>query len=353
MNIQSNWLNTHLQRYRGQIEVIVLFLCFILLCFASIQPTIPLKHNLYSHLIVIDITQSMNTADMNLNGKPATRLDFAKQTVRETLSALPCGNRVGLGMFSGVNVVALYQPIEVCANFSSLLDTLDHMHWRSAWTADSRFREGLLASAQVINNFSEPAQLVFLTDGEEAPKLHAFNTRDLSSFQNGDGWLIVGVGSSQGGPIPKYDAKNQLIGYWSHESMQLAPGAAPIAAAGILQRKSDLAENPQDRYLSKLAEPYLQKTASEIGAKYITLTSSQQLTQAMAIQKPARREWAPYQIDWMLASVAGLLILFGACSQKAFKTWIKKRWRSQPQPMLSTPQQEAMAWSTTDHISKG
>lgn len=346
------WLKSHIQRHRGRFEVLLLLLCFVLLCVAAAKPTVPLKHNLYSHLIVIDITQSMNTADMKLNGKPVTRLEFVKQTLRETLSTLPCGNRVGLGMFSGVNVVALYQPIEVCANFSSLLDTLEHMHWRSAWTADSRFREGLLASAQVINNFSDPAQLVFLTDGEEAPKLHAFNTRDLSSFQNGDGWLIVGVGSLQGGPIPKYDNKNQLIGYWSHESMQLAPGAAPIAAAGILQRKSDLAESPQDRYLSKLAESYLQKTAAEIGATYITLSSSQQLTQAMAIQKPARREWAPYQVDWLLASLGGVLILLGACSQRAVRAWVKKIKKPHLYSVTQHDQHDELAWYTTEHVPK-
>lgn len=331
-------------------EVALLFICFLCLCVAALRPTIPLKHNLYSHLIVIDITQSMNTADMTLNGQPVTRLDFAKQAVRETLSTLPCGNRVGLGMFSGVNVVALYQPIEVCANFSSLLDTLDHMHWRSAWTADSRFREGLLASAQVINNFSDPAQLVFLTDGEEAPKLHAFNTRDLSSFQSGDGWLIVGVGSLEGGPIPKYDSKNQLIGYWSHESMQLAPGAAPIAAAGILQRKSDLADSPQDRYLSKLAEPYLQKTAREIGATYITLQSSQQLTQAMSVQKPARREWAPYEIDWVLASLSAILILAGACSRRSLTMWLQTLKPANTAPKPPSAEQQAMAWSSSEHL---
>lgn len=286
-----------------------MLLALLLLVAAIARPHIVLKHNIYSYFLVVDITQSMNAADMQLKGENVSRLDYAKQMLRETVSSIPCGTKVGIGMFSGVNVVALYQPIDACKNFSSIQDTIDHIQWRSAWTADSRVREGLLASAQVITNFTEPAQLVLFTDGEEAPKLHAFNTRDLSTFQSGDGWLIVGIGSEQGAPIPKYDGQNQKIGYWSHESMQLAPGAAPIAAAGILQRKSDLAESPQDRYVSKLAEEYLKNTAKEIGAHYVKGDHLHNVLDAMKQLKPARREWAPFNIDWILATLAGLLLL--------------------------------------------
>jgi mxaL protein len=297
---------------------------FICLMLAFINPSIHLKHNIYSYFIVLDITQSMNAADMQINGKPVSRLAFSKKMVSETLSTLPCGTKVGLGLFSGVNVVALYTPIELCENFSSLQDTLEHAQWLNAWTADSRVREGLLASAQVMNNFPEPAQLVFLTDGEEAPKLHAFNTRDLSTFQGADGWLIAGVGSLTGGPIPKYDEKRQHIGFWSHESMQLAPGAAPIAAAGILQRKSDLAESPQDRYVSKLAETYLQNTAKEISANYVRVENSHGLFSAMERQKPARRESAPFALGWFFAILSSLIILCAYLPWEALIKHLKK-----------------------------
>ncbi len=300
-------------------ELYLLLTALCLLIFAVIRPSVPLKHNIYSYFLVLDITQSMNASDMKLNGKAVSRLEYSKQLLRETISSLPCGTKVGIGMFSGVNVVAMYVPIDVCENFSSIQDTIDHIDWRSAWTADSRVREGLLASAQVMTNFPEPAQLVYFTDGEEAPKLHAFNTRDLSTFQSGDGWLLVGIGTQTGAPIPKFDGKNQMIGYWSHESMQLAPGAAPIAAAGILQRKSDLADSPQDRYVSKLAESYLQNTAKEINATYIKADGLHSVLDAMKAQKPARREWAPFHVDWVLAICAGLILLSAYMSAHPIK----------------------------------
>lgn len=274
--------------------------------------------------MVIDITQSMNTVDMKINGKPVSRIAYTKQILRETISSLPCGTKVGLGMFSGVNVVTMYVPIDVCENFSSIQDTLDHIDWRSAWTADSRVRESMLSTSRVVSNFPEPAQVVYFSDGEEAPKLHAFNTRDLSTLQNADGWLLVGVGSLEGAAIPKFTEKNQLVGYWSHESMQLAPGAAPIAAAGLLKRKRDTAESVNDRYIAKLSEPSMIGMAKEIGATYVRGDSLQSVLSAMKKQKPARREWTPIAMDWLLGVLAGLILLFAYVPQHPFKK-LKKR----------------------------
>lgn len=290
-----------------------------LLVLALLQPSIPLKRNIYSYFLVIDITQSMNVVDMKIDGKPVSRLDYTKKMLRETISSMPCDTKVGIGLFSGVNVVALYLPIDVCGNFSSILDTLDHIDWRSAWTADSRVRESMLSTARVLNNFPEPAQVVFFSDGEEAPKLHSFNTRDLSTLQNTDGWLLVGIGSLQGGAIPKFSEKNQLLGYWSHESMQLAPGAAPIAAAGLLKRTNDIAEGEHDRYLAKLSENSMQKMAEEIGANYVRGDSLQALLTAMKKQKPARTEWAPFNLSSTLALLAGLLLIAAYLPWHRFK----------------------------------
>ena len=298
--------------------------CLILLILAILKPSVPIKHNIYSYFMVIDITQSMNAADLKINGKTVSRLAYTKQMLKETISSLPCDTKVGIGMFSGVNVVALYLPIEVCANFSSIQDSIDHIDWRSAWTADSRIRESMLATAQVLNNFTEPTQVMYFSDGEEAPKLHAFNTRDLSTFQSGDGWLIVGVGTNAGAAIPKYDGNNQHIGYWSHESMQLAMGAAPIQAAGILKRKNDLAENVNDRYISKVDEPYMKALAKEIGANYLRANGAHSILKAMKTQKPARREWAPLALDSILAALAGVLLMLAYLPKHPYSALKKK-----------------------------
>lgn len=298
-----------LDYFKDNRDTTLIGFAMLLLIMALLQPSIPFKRNIYSYFFIIDITQSMNVVDMKINGQPASRLHYTKKMLHETISSLPCGTKVGMGLFSGVNVVSLYFPIDVCENFSSIKDTIDHIDWRSAWTADSRVRESMLATAQVLNNFPEPAQVVFFSDGEEAPRLHSFNTRDLSTLQGADGWLLVGIGSLQGAAIPKFTEKNQLLGYWSHESMQLAPGAAPIAAAGLLNRKNDIAENSNDRYLAKLSEASMQTMAKEMGASYVRGDSLQALQSAMKKQKPARREWVPFNLDAALALLAGLSLI--------------------------------------------
>lgn len=325
----------YFKKFAAHQDLLLLLAVLTLLLLALLKPSVPVKRDIHSYFFIVDITQSMNAADMQVNGKPASRLDHTKQLLRETISSLPCDTKVGLGMFSGVNVVTLYLPVEVCANFSAIQDTLDHVDWRNAWTADSRVRESMLSTSRVVSNFPEPAQVVFFTDGEEAPKLHAFNTRDLSTLQNADGWLLVGIGSEKGAAIPKYTEKNQLLGYWSHESMQLAPGAAPIAAAGLLNRKKDIAESVNDRYLSKLSEASMQAMAKEISATYVRGDSFMTLQSAMKKQKPARHEWTPWSLSSLLAGFAGLCLLLAYLPISRF---VKKGKANNPPPAFTAAQ---------------
>src|SRR5690606_24484963 len=126
---------------------------------------------------------------------------------------------------------ALYQPIEVCENFHAIQDTIDHLDWRTAWSGNSRIRENLYSISRTLRSFPKElmAQVVFFTDGEEAPKLHVFNTKDLKGVQDAKDWLFVGVGSEEGAPIPKLNQDNQVIGFWSNESFALQPGVAQIS----------------------------------------------------------------------------------------------------------------------------
>ncbi len=300
----------HLQRYLvHRRDATLLLSALVLLLVALLQPSIPLKRNIYSYFLVADISQSMNVVDMGSATNPMTRIAHTQKMMREVVSSLPCGTKVSIGLFAGVSVAAMYTPIEVCRNFAAIQDTIDHLDWRSGWSGNSRIRESMMSLAQVLRAFPEPAQVVYFTDGEEAPKLHVFNTRDLAAFQGGDDWLFVGIGSDQGTPIPKLDEKNQLIGYWSGDSFALQPGIAQISESNIGTRDDNVAGGENDRYLSRLDEPYLKSLAEEIDARYVRGDKLQNILSAMKAQKPARRDIAPYGVDWILASLAGLLLL--------------------------------------------
>ena len=282
---------------------------FALLVLALFRPSVPVKHNIYTYFLVADISQSMNTIDMTIGGKPASRIAHMQKMMHEIVSSLPCGTKVSLGLFAGVSVAALYTPIEVCENFAAIQDTIDHLDWRTGWSGNSRIRESMFSMAQTLRGFPEPAQVVYFSDGEEAPKLHVFNTRDLTNFQGGDGWLLVGIGSDKGTAIPKLDEKNQLIGYWSAESFAMQPGVAQISESNLGVRNDSVAGGENDRFLSKLEEDYLKSVAKEVGGNYVRGDNLQNILKAMKAQKPARRDVAPFGLHWILASLAGLLLI--------------------------------------------
>lgn len=294
---------------RHRRDTALLLLAFVLLIAAAFNPTIPLKRDIYSYLLVVDISQSMNVIDAEVDGKPATRIAYTQDMLHKIIRSLPCGTSVSIGLFAGVSVAALYTPIEVCSNYAAIHDTINHLDWRTGWSGNSRLRESMLTLARVIRTFPESAQVVYFTDGEEAPRLHAFNTRDLTDFQGGDDWLFVGIGSDKGTPIPKLDAKNQLIGYWSGESFALQPGVAQISESNIGVRDDNVAVSEGDRYLSKLDEEYLKSLSKEVKGDYVRGDSLQSVLNAMSRQKPARRDTADVNIGWLLATLAGILFL--------------------------------------------
>lgn len=313
--------------FRHRHDAALLLAALLLLIIALFNPKIPIKRDIYSYIFVADISQSMNVIDKSLNGKPATRIAFTQDMLHKLIGELPCGTNVSIGLFAGVSVAALYTPIEVCENFDAINDTIDHLDWRTAWSGNSRLRTSMLSLARTIRSFPAPAQVVYFTDGEEAPKLHVFNTQDLTAFQGGEGWLFVGIGGDQGTPIPKLDEHNQLIGYWSGESFAMQPGIAQISEANIGVRNDNVAGEASDRYLSKLDETYLKTLSKEVNGMYVRGENVQDVLGAMKKQKPARRDKAGFEIRWILAGLAGILFILAYTPKHPVQA-LKTQWRT-------------------------
>lgn len=295
--------------FRHRRDVALLLAALLLLILALSNPKIPIKRDIYSYILVADISQSMNTVDKSINGRPVSRMVFMQDMMHRLIGELPCGTNVSISLFAGVSVAALYTPIEVCENFDAINDTIDHLDWRTAWSGNSRVRASMITLAKTIRSFPEPAQVVYFTDGEEAPKLHVFNRADLTAFQGGEDWLLVGIGSDAGTPIPKFDEYNQLIGYWSGESFAMQPGIAQISESNLGTRDDNVAGGTSDRYLSKLDEEYLKELSKEVNGMYVRGNSVQDVLSAMKKQKPARRDKAGFEVRWILAAVAGVLFI--------------------------------------------
>ncbi len=294
-------------RHRRDISLLAAALALLMI--ALFKPTVPVKRDVYSYLLVADISQSMNVKDMSIGGKTVSRMEYEQYLMHRIVGEMPCGTQVSIALFVGVSVAALYTPIEVCENFNAIDDSINHLDWRMGWSGNSRIRESMVTLAKLIRSFPEAAQVVYMTDGEETPKLHIFNTRDLTGFQGGKDWLIVGIGSDKGTAIPKLDEHNQIIGYWANESFAMQPGVAQISQDNIGARNDEIANDVSDRYMSKVDEKYLQSLSSEVSGHYVNGDSLQNILAAMKKQPPARREKAAFELKWIIASLAGLLFL--------------------------------------------
>lgn len=287
---------------------LVLGLALVLLLAALFKPALPMKREVRSYLFVVDITQSMNAVDMSLGGKRVSRIAFARDLLRKTLAELPCGTMVSLGVFSAESVALLFTPIEVCANYAVVQDSIASLEWRMAWRGNSRLRFGLPSAAAIVSSYRTPAQVVFMTDGDEAPKLNAVNKTDLSAWQGGRGWLLVGIGGDQPSPIPKFDSDDKILGYWAYSNSIMAPSQVQ-SEESLGTRDNTIASDVYDRYLSQLDETYLRELAHEIGAKYLRGNDPEGLEDAIEDMEPAGEQDSEVQLDGMLVIGAMLLML--------------------------------------------
>ncbi len=305
------------KQWQGHRDTMLHLAALLLLVLALLHPRVPLQRDLHNYLLVADVTQSMNTEDMKLGGRSVTRMAYMRHLMHEAVAALPCGTHVSLGVFSNVNIALLFTPVEVCANYDVIQDSIDHLEWRMAWHGNSRLGFGMQSATAILQSLPEAAQMAFFTDGDEAPKLNAINKADLSSWQGGDGWLIVGVGGDEPMPVPKFDGDDRVIGYWSVNAMKVEPSNV-LAEESAGTRDDSIAADDTDRYLSKLDEPYLKELAGQIGATYLRAGKPQPLIEAMRNQKAAARASTPYDIDWLLISLAGVLLLASYAPASSF-----------------------------------
>ena len=110
----KNLVNT--LRHRRDITLLSIALLFLII--AMFKPTVPVKRDIYSYFMVVDITQSMNVKDATLNGTLVSRMEYQQFLLHRMIGEMPCGTQVSIGLFAGVSVAALYTPIEVCENFA-------------------------------------------------------------------------------------------------------------------------------------------------------------------------------------------------------------------------------------------
>ncbi len=301
---------------RGHADTARLAAAALLLLACLLRPTLPMQRALFEHVVMIDVTQSMSVGDMVLDGQPVSRIAYARQALRASLLALPCGSRVGLGLFTEYRSFLLLAPVEVCANLQELRSTLDRIDGRMAWSGNSEVAKGVISGIAVARQLAGSPSLVFVTDGHEAPPL---NPRHRPRFDGKPGevpGLVVGVGGLLPMPIPKTDPSGRPLGFWAaDEVMQTDPqsrgrggsvgGEAMVEDGSAAVPEALRAGRAGSEHLSSLREGYLKLLAGELGLSYLRLDSAQGLSRALTDAAFARP--VPARADLRVA--LGLLAL--------------------------------------------
>jgi mxaL protein len=331
------WLRL-LNRLRLHGRLAALALAAAVVALAFVAPRVQLNRPRVEHVVVLDITQSMNVPDEQVDGRSATRLQWAQHALQQAINGLPCGSRLGWAVFTEYRAYLLFTPLEVCAHRSELRRSLQGISSRMAWSGNSEVAKGLHSGITIVKALPRPASLVFISDGHEAPPL---DPRQRPPFDDKPGeikGLIVGVGALQPSPIPKSDPAGRALGFWGADQVQQLDNSgqgragsvsgeamsregavnsavnsavntsstpnAPTAAAAAW-----LGATPGSEHLSSLREAYLRLLAKENSFAFHRLIQPDGLLQAMREPALARPVLTMVDTRPALAALALLLLM--------------------------------------------
>lgn len=285
----------------------------LLLVLALLLPPIELPRAAYDYLVVLDITQSMSVEDAGTGAAPASRLAQARQAVRRSMRELPCGSRIGLAVFAEYRTLMLLAPIEVCANYHDLSVALDNIDGRMRWGNASEIAKGVYWSIRVAREADARPDVIFLTDGHEAPPLDITNQPAFDG-KPGEvrGWLI-GVGGDAPRPIPRTDPDGRPMGFWRADEV-----------VQVDRRNAPEGSGPSREHLSSVREPHLRMLARQVGFDYTRLRDFAALSSALREPRYARRRPVRTDLGWLPATLALLLLVIRHLPERRH---IAMRWR--------------------------
>ncbi|AHJ67360.1 Hypothetical protein GbCGDNIH2_0353 [Granulibacter bethesdensis] len=304
-----------------------------LLVLAVILPRVYHTGPSYRMVAVVDITGSMNTRDQMLNGQVVSRLDKVRHDLSDFVGRLPCGSQFGLAIFTERRPYLVVEPVETCANFPALDDEITHLDWRMAWEGDSHITEGLYRSIVLAHDLN--ADLMFMTDGQEAPPLPWTGPPPFDGKKNIVKGLIVGVGGLTPTPIPKYDDHGRQVGFWRPQDIPAENEAAPPPPdaenrEGYNPRNAPFGNvgGNASGSLSAVDEKHLQSLGTITGLDYFHLGTGDLngVAEKRMTKRPVRQL---VEISWIPALLS--LVALGLCYLVLPVLGVAAVWRSRAQ----------------------
>jgi mxaL protein len=263
---------------------------------------------------IVDITGSMNARDMGNPIGSESRLEAVHQALVGLIQNLPCQSQIGLGLFTERISFLLFNPVEVCGNYDALESAFSDINWRMAWQADSYIAKGLYSAIDIASSIK--SDLIFLTDGHEAPPLPYTGTPPFSGKPGDVKGLIVGVGGQQKSPIPKYDEDGRQVGVYgpSDVPQDNRIGQAPPGAdkrEGYNPRNAPFGAMPEggDEHLSSVKTAHLKDLAQQTGLTYVELQKTPGLASPLLASTSIRTIATSTNMGYVPAFIALLLMV--------------------------------------------
>ena len=264
---------------------------------ASALALLPLQYSMTRKVLdvvaFLDITGSMNVRDGVAGRSDTARLDASKAAVIQLAQTLPCGSRLGLGIFTERRSFLLFGPADTCEDYEPLKGAINEIDWRMAWEGDSYIARGLYDAVAIAHSLE--ANVAFFTDGHEAPPLPSSGIPDFEGKPGETRGLIVGVGGQEKLPIPKFDDDGREIGHYGpgdvpHVNRHGLPGKDMSSAVGWHPRNAPQGGDAVvgEEHLSALRTSYLMELAAHTGLKFSDLQSERDLAQALTDASSSR-----------------------------------------------------------------
>lgn len=297
-------------------RTLALSAALLLTALTLVLPPIELQRATYTVMAFVDITGSMKVRDMGGKDAPVERIEAAKAALKRLVAELPCQSRLGLGIFTERRSFVLFDPIETCANFAPIEQSIDNIDWRMGWEGDSFVAKGVhhaIGEALPLD-----ADILFLTDGQEAPPLPPEG--GLPAFEGEAGKVkgaIVGVGGHEKVPIPMFNSEGNEIGSYREQDVvqENRTGAPPPDAEsrpGYHPKWAPFGSDPPtgDEHLSSVRTEHLKAVAAQTGLSYAGLLEQPDLVAVLA--DGARPQHAAVAVDIRpVAAALALLLLVG------------------------------------------
>ncbi len=296
-------------------RTLLLLAALVLALLATVLPPLPKSRNGVDVLAVVDITGSMNVRDYKLDGTPASRLAVAKHALKETVADLPCPSRLGLALFTERVPFLLFEPIDVCKDYGALAAAIDSIDWREAWQGDSHVATGYLHAIEMAKSLG--SDLVFITDGQEAPPLPSTAGPTFDGKKGEVKGLILGAGGYTPSQIPKFNDHGDEIGFYQpddvpNESRFGPPPADAESRPGYEPRNAPFGAVAAkgNEYLSSVREPYLKSLAEQTGQVYAHMDGAGSFASTLVANAKPRPSRGHIDLRW-IPGIAALLALLG------------------------------------------